>query len=85
MSVPVKISIDWGKLEVCGECAEKLAREILKAVNAQRRGENHSLDISAILCDECWTHNTEETEAIKIELSPSLIRKPEVRRRGGKK
>ena len=64
MSMPVRTIIDWNKLEVCRKCADKIAKELMKAVNAQKRGEEYNFDISAILCDECChlLANTDERQ-----------------------
>jgi len=77
MSMPVKIIIDWNKIEVCKECADKIAKEIAKVVSAQMHGESYNIDLGKILCNECLIHNIEETKAIRFELPPELIRRVE--------
>ena len=71
MSLPVKVIIDWGKLEICEECASRIAKEITKIIKNRKQA---SIDISVLLCDECWRHNVDNC-AIRVELDPSVVRR----------
>ena len=71
MSIPVKIVVDWGRLEICNECADRIAAELTRGIR-ERKPVN--LDISALLCDDCWKHNV-DNGAIRAELDPSVVRR----------
>jgi len=71
VSLPVRIVIDWSRLEICGECADKISAELTKAIRDRKPA---NLDISALLCDECWRHNV-DNGAIRAELDPSVVRR----------
>jgi hypothetical protein len=71
MSIPVKIVVDWSRLEICDQCAEKIASELTRGIR-DRKPVN--LDISALLCDDCWRHNV-DSGAIRAELDPSVVRR----------
>jgi hypothetical protein len=71
VSIPVRIVVDWNKLEICGKCAERITLELTKVIR-ERRPAN--LDISVLLCDECWKHNV-DSGAIKAELDPQVVRR----------
>lgn len=73
MSIPVKVVLDWEKIKLCEKCASEVADEIKRNYPKIRSGEC-SLDITRILCDECWKYNT-ENGGIRIELDPRVIRK----------
>jgi ribosome-binding protein aMBF1 (putative translation factor) len=71
MSIPVKIVVDWSKLEICESCASKIAMELTKIIRDRRPA---NIDISILLCDECWKHNV-DNGAIKAELDPNVVRR----------
>ena len=71
MRIPVRIIIDWDRLEVCEECASKIAREVTEAIKNRRQV---TIDIPAFFCDECWRHNI-DNGAIRVELDPSVVRR----------
>jgi hypothetical protein len=71
MSIPVKIVVDWSKLEICESCASKIATELTKIIRDRRPA---NIDISILLCDECWKHNV-DSGAIKAELDPNVVRR----------
>lgn len=71
MSIPVRIVVDWNKLEICSQCTDRIAVELTKVIR-ERRPAN--LDISALLCDECWKHNV-DNGAIRAELDPQVVRR----------
>ena len=71
MSIPVKIVVDWSKLEVCESCANRVAMELTKIIRDRRPA---NIDISVLLCDECWKHNV-DNGAIKAELDPNVVRR----------
>jgi len=71
VSLPVKVLVDWNRLEICDLCAEKLAEELKKAVRDRKPA---NLDISAILCDDCWRYNI-DSGAIRVELDPEVVRR----------
>lgn len=72
--MPLKVRVDWNKLEVCKECAEKLSAEISKQLKTIKKGESPKVDIINLLCDECLAYNS-DNGAIKIEIDPRLVRK----------
>jgi uncharacterized protein YlaI len=71
VSIPVRIVVDWSRLEICDGCASRIAVELTRVIR-ERRPAN--LDISALLCDECWKHNV-DSGAIKAELDPQVVRR----------
>jgi uncharacterized protein YlaI len=71
MSLPVKVVVIWDRMEICEECAGKIAAELTRIVRDRKVA---NLDISAILCDECWKHNIDR-RAIKVELDPNVVRR----------
>jgi len=71
VSIPVRIVVDWNKLEICSQCTDRIAVELTKVIR-ERRPAN--LDISALLCDECWKHNV-DNGAIRAELDPQVVRR----------
>jgi hypothetical protein len=71
MSIPVKVVVDWTKLAVCSSCAMKIGEELTRAM--RDRGPAN-IDISAILCDDCWKYNI-DGGAIRAVLDPSVVRR----------
>lgn len=73
MSVPVRIVVDWARLEVCDMCADRIAGELTRAIRDRKPA---NLDISALLCDDCWRYNV-DAGAIRAELDPNVVRRRE--------
>lgn len=71
MSLPVKVVVIWDRLEICDTCAGKIAVELTKSIRDRKPA---NLDISAVLCDECWKYNIDKG-AIKVELDPNVVRR----------
>jgi hypothetical protein len=71
MSLPVKVVVIWDRLEICDACAGKITVELTKSIRDRKPA---NLDISAVLCDECWKCNIDR-EAIKVELDPNVVRR----------
>ncbi|MEM1801403.1 MAG: hypothetical protein QXF58_06700 [Desulfurococcaceae archaeon] len=74
MSIPIKVIVDWDRISICKECADRIAGEIAGQLSKIRRGEQPQINIVSILCDECFNHNV-ENGAIRIELDPRLVRR----------
>jgi hypothetical protein len=71
MSLPVKVVVIWDRMEICEQCAEKMAAELTRSLRDRKVA---NLDISAILCDGCWKYNIDK-RAIKVELDPNVVRR----------
>jgi hypothetical protein len=70
VSLPIKIVVNWDKVQVCEECVRKIVDEVRRQI----RSGNVQLDLPKILCDNCWNFNS-DNGAIKIELDPRVLRK----------
>jgi hypothetical protein len=73
MSLPVRIVVDWNRIELCQTCIDRISAEITKVVKDRKPA---NLDITNLLCDECWEYNT-GNGSIKAELDPNVVRRRE--------
>jgi RNase P subunit RPR2 len=71
VNIPVRILVDWNRLEICNQCADRIATELTKVIRDRKPA---NLDISILLCDECWRYNV-DNGVIKAELDPQVVRR----------